>query len=261
VHDRLDVRPRIGSACRRADDRPPHAHPAGAGRRRREPGGQRGDATPHVNFHYEFPLEAIGQGVRELNALLTDEGVPLTVISGAELDAARALELEPEELGGLTLGDSPCLLVESPYQPAGGILEEILYELQLRQFVPVLAHPERCPLFQGDVDHLRRLVDRGILCSVTAGSMSGAFGSTVRRFVLRLFAEGLVHDVSSDAHDPERRPPVLSTGLEAMKGDLRGLAAQWDHYTHDAPAAMLSGAQVPSSPAPPSRPWWRRLLG
>lgn len=218
-------------------------------------------ATPHLNFRYDFPIAAIARGVEQLNARLAEAGVPLDVVGGAELDSTRVQELSDAEIGQATVGDGPCLLVESPYQAAGGILDETLYELQLRGLTVVLAHPERCPLFQQDLDHLRRLVDRGVLCSVNAGSMSGVFGSTVRRFVLRLFSEGLVHDVSSDAHDPERRPPVLSTGLKAMKGDLPDLAQQWDHYTHDAPAAMLSGARVPSPPPPPSRPWWRRLLG
>ncbi|MGI8804550.1 MAG: tyrosine-protein phosphatase [Thermoleophilaceae bacterium] len=217
-------------------------------------------ATPHVNFEYEYPLEAIGRGVRQLNELLSDAAVPISVVPGAELDASRAMELLPEQLRDLTLGDGPYLLVESPYQPIGEVLDEVLYQLQLQGLAPVLAHPERCPIFHANIDHLRELVGRGMVCSVGAGSMTGTFGSSVQRFTSRLFSEGLVHSVSSDAHDPDRRAPVLSAGLKAMESELAG-RSQW--LTVEAPAAILRGDPLPSPPTQSARPrkGLRRLFG
>jgi protein-tyrosine phosphatase len=82
----------------------------------------------------------------------------------------------------------------------------------------LLAHPERSPCFLGDLDRMERVVDRGVLSSVTAGSMAGRFGKTVYDFTVRLFEPGLVHDVASDAHGVERRPPGLLAGFDRLDG-------------------------------------------
>ncbi len=216
-------------------------------------------ATPHVNFRYEFDYSEIGRLVRALNDFLERENCPVTILPGAEIDLARLTEIAPTDLSHLTLAGGRSLLVESPYGPAPGALDQILYDTQVRGYRPVLAHPERSPVFHSDVDRLQRLVDSGILCSITAGSLVGAFGSTVRRFTSRLLRDGLVHDIASDAHDADRRPPLLGAALQSASSELRGLTQQGSWYTRDAPKAILEGLALPPAPAglaPPPR--WRR---
>jgi protein-tyrosine phosphatase len=218
-------------------------------------------ATPHVNTDFDYDLAEITRRSGELNVHLARAEVPLAVLAGAEIAVARLSELTDDMLGGLCLGASKALLVESPYAQAADFLDELLFDLQVRGFQPLLAHPERCPIFQQDVDRLKQIVERGILCCVTAGSMGGAFGSTVQKFVLRMFREGLVHDVSSDAHDHRRRRPVLTTGFERAERELPGIVVQRDWYTRAAPTAILAGEAPPPRPDPPAgkRSFWRRL--
>jgi protein-tyrosine phosphatase len=102
---------------------------------------------------------------------------------------------------------------------------------------------------------MERVVDRGVLSSVTAGSMAGRFGKTVYDFTVRLFERGLVHDVASDAHSVERRPPGLLAGFERLDGDLPGLLDQADWFTRTVPGAILGGEELPPRPgALASRP-------
>lgn len=217
-------------------------------------------ATPHINPTYDTDPDRLEELTRELNALLAGAEIPITVLAGAEVAVSSVAELSDRALGKACLGSGPSLLVESPYTRTVTFLEELLFDLQVRDFRPVLAHPERCPSFQADIDRLRELVRRGVLCSVNAGSMAGAFGSTVRRFVLRLFEEGLVHDVASDSHDPSRRPPSLSVGFQGAEDALPGISAQASWFTDSAPAAILAGDPLPPGPDPPSRSSrWRRL--
>lgn len=218
-------------------------------------------ATPHVNADYDVDFGNIGQLVGELNILLARAEVPLAVLPGAEVAVSRVAEMTDADLKSVCLGDSSSVLVESPYARTVVFLDELLFDLQVRGFRPVLAHPERCPLFQKDIDRLRELVGRGVLCSVNASSMAGVFGSTVRRFVIRLLEEGLVHDVASDSHDPSRRPPSLMVGFDSAEGELPGILAQVEWFTEDAPAAILAGEPLPPRPNPPSRSsGWRRLV-
>ena len=62
-----------------------------------------------------------------------------------------------------------------------------------------------------------------MLTSITAGALTGAFGSTVKRFALWMLEEDLVHSIASDAHDARRRPPGMSAALAAARGRAAGL--------------------------------------
>jgi protein-tyrosine phosphatase len=122
----------------------------------------------------------------------------------------------------------------------------------------LLAHPERCTAFHRDPLMLASLVQRGVLTSITAGSLVGSFGEHVRRFTMQLAQEGLIHNVASDAHDRKRRPPGMAEEIErAGLGQLTG----W--LTEAVPAAIISGAELPPCPVPigsalERRSWWRR---
>jgi len=219
-------------------------------------------ATPHIRDDHPFPLEAISERTDELRAALARESVHLGLETGGELAITKAPDLDDDSLRSLCLGGGPYLLVESPYTHAPELLEKVLFELQARGFRPVLAHPERSPSFLSDFVRLARIVERGVLCSVTALSMSGAFGQAVRAFTARLFAEGMVHNVASDTHDEHYRPPGLGHGFARLEGELQGLAEQRDWYTRAVPAAILQGHELPATPPPPAlgQKGWRRLF-
>jgi protein-tyrosine phosphatase len=133
------------------------------------------------------------------------------------------------------------------------MLDRIIFDVQMRGFRPILAHPERSPTFQSDPNRLARLVEAGVLCSITAGSMAGRFGRSVRAFTARLFHDGLVHDVASDAHDVTRRPPGALDAFSEAERDLRGIDDQRDWYLRDAPAAIVVGRELPARPPNPRR--------
>ena len=220
-------------------------------------------ATPHVSFEYELDPMDVGRRVGELNLALARREVPLAVLPGGEIALTRLTALESQELRMLSLGAGPYLLVETPYAGGAPFLEDVLFELEVRGFRTILAHPERCAMFETDRDRLARLVERGVLCSVNAGSMAGQFGRRVRDFTVQLFRAGLVHNVSSDAHDDEVRRAELRWGFERLDGELPGLREQAEWFTQTAPAAIVSGAQVPAAPEPPAqrRPWLRVRRG
>ena len=221
-------------------------------RRAREEGIEAIAATPHVDSKYQLTGEALDALPRlrhELEARLLEEGVNLSLVGGAEVAMTRIGALEPEQLRPLCLGGGDVLLVESPYSTAVTFVDQLMFDLQAAGLRPLLAHPERCPSFQRDPEQLAKLVHSGCLCSLSAGSIAGDFGRTVRSFALTLLAEGLVHDISTDAHDDRRRPPALRGPLEVTAKDLPGLADAGDYFLREAPAAMLAGDPVPAPPA------------
>jgi protein-tyrosine phosphatase len=221
-------------------------------------------ATPHVNHDYPVDPDTMLSAVADLSAALAEAEVPLEVLPGAEISMLRAAELADEELAAFGLGGGRTLLIESPYMKGVASMEELLFDLQLRGFRVLLAHPERCPTFQDDPDRLGRIVARDAYCSVNTGSLTGAFGRRVRAFAVDLLRRGLVHSISSDAHDAGGRPPGLLTGMRAAERELPWLGDHADWYTREAPAALAAGARLPPRPAlpEPRRPSrLRRVLG
>ena len=218
-------------------------------------------ATPHISHDHGVAPERIAAGLEDLRAALAEAEIPLEVLPGGEIAIWRLIDLDDETLRALALGGGPYLLVESPFSPVVGDFEPMVLDLHARGHRVLLAHPERCPAFQRDPPRLERLVGAGALVQVTAGSMAGAFGSTVRRFTTTILREGLGHVVASDAHDHVRRPPGLRAGFDALERELPGIGTQADWLTEAVPRAVLDGAPLPERPALPKPTGLLRRLG
>ena len=213
-------------------------------------------ATPHVSSRYPNDAATIARLVSELSARLDAEGIALEVRPGAEIAITRVAELDADELRSLSLGGGPWLLVEPPFTPIASGVDAIVHDLLRREHRVLLAHPERSPAFQRDPEMLVGLVRAGVLTSITAGSLTGQFGNTARRFAQTLLEHGLVHNVASDAHDHLRRPPKLAQAL-----GLAGPPELGEWLVREVPAAILAGREIPARPlarARASRLPWRR---
>jgi protein-tyrosine phosphatase len=218
-------------------------------------------ATPHVNWRYANTAEIVAQGVAALNERLRSEGIAVEVLAGAEIAMTRVGDIEPQELDRLSLAGAGWLLVEPPFTPAASGLDTILLELRRAGRRILLAHPERCPAFHRDPEMLARLIDGGILTSITAGSLIGHFGAEARSFALTLLRDGSAHNVASDAHDAVDRGPGMAHEIAQA-----GLEPLTDWLTNAVPAAIIAGeAIVPARPAvelpdvaKPSHSRWRR---
>ncbi|HKP89649.1 MAG TPA: CpsB/CapC family capsule biosynthesis tyrosine phosphatase [Thermoleophilaceae bacterium] len=210
-------------------------------------------ATPHVREDYLEGPEAIGPAVVRVQDAAAAEGLELGIVAGAEVAATMLMDLDESALDRLCLGEGRYILVESPYHHLPIHFADSVFDLQLRGYHPVLAHPERCVAFIDNRALLAEILERGVHTSITAGSMTGQFGGRVREITAWLFAEGFVSNVASDAHDALKRPPGLRRGFDALDEVLPGLAGQAAWYTREAPAAMLAGAELPDRPEPPRR--------
>jgi len=219
-------------------------------------------ATPHIRDDHPFSLELLDARMSTLRSALDEAGIGLRVVPGGEVALSKVTELDDEALTSLCIGEGPSLLVESPFTQAPSLLETALFDLQLRGFRPLLAHPERSVTFIGDRERLERLAERGIACSVTAMSVAGSFGATVRNFTLGLFSAGLVHNIASDAHAAEHRGPGFAGALAALEAAFEvENPANLTWFTDAAPRAMLEGQDLPGEPpALTRRPTgWRRI--
>jgi protein-tyrosine phosphatase len=171
--------------------------------------------TPHILpglYHNTGPQ--IRQATARLQDMLDQEKIPLRLTTGS--DAHIALDFIAGLRSGrvLSLGDSRYVLVEPPHHTAPPQLEDFFFNLVVAGYVPILTHPERLSWTPGRYQTIERLVAGGVWMQITAGSLTGAFGSTALYWAHRMLDEGCVHLIASDAHDTARRPQNLAAGYE-----------------------------------------------
>ncbi|HEV8238588.1 MAG TPA: CpsB/CapC family capsule biosynthesis tyrosine phosphatase [Thermoanaerobaculia bacterium] len=206
-------------------------------------------ATPHQR-HASFPLatrEALQAAYEDLVGALASAPaeerveVRLEVRMGAEVrvDSELLADLERPGAAALALAGSRYVLLEFPRAEVGPAPEEVVHELLVAGWRPVLAHPEVLPWLE--VPRLHALVDDGALLQVTAAAITGDFGRYPHQRAWELLDEGLVHFVASDSHSPTWRAPGLSPARELLAQRLGSAAAR--ALVEDNPASVL--ADVP----------------
>ena len=217
-------------------------------------------ATPHVSSTYANDPATFPERVAQVQAALDQAGVALRVHKGAEVSHAMLPELSDEALGRCTLGDGRFILFEPPLNGPVPFIDRMVGDLQQKGFEVLIAHPERIAAFQKRIDLVQKLVAQGCLTSVTAGSVGGQFGGSVKRFTQDLFERGLVHNLASDAHDAEWRSPALRPALEQAVAEVPELEGWLDYLTVEVPQAILAG-ETPRGDPPVIEPQKRGLMG
>ena len=205
-------------------------------------------ATPHVSGTYPNDPLTLTERVGQVQAALDEAGVALRVHRGAEVSHSMVNDLSEEALRACTIGEGDYLLLEPPYTGPAPFIDRMTSDLQGRGFKIVLAHPERIGAFHRDVRLLEQLVSEGCVTSVTASSLAGQFGGSVKRFTQDLLARGLVHNLASDAHDAHFRSPALRPTLDKVVADMPELKDWLAYLTVETPRAVLAGEPPPGHP-------------
>lgn len=175
-------------------------------------------ATPHhKNNQFINPKSSIITKVNDLNTVLKQENIPLTILPGQEVRIyGEVLEdYYKEEI--LTLNHTKYLFIEFPSSSVPRYAERLLYELQTEGIIPIIVHPERNKELQEKPDLLYQFVKNGALTQVTASSVAGYFGKNVKKFSEQLILNNLTHFVASDAHNVTNRGYKVVEALEVIE--------------------------------------------
>lgn len=220
-------------------------------------------ATPHL--HPDFPgvlVEEIAARCERLRLELERERIQLELVSAAEISLTWALEASDAQLTAASYRQrGRDLLIETPFAQAVGI-DRFLHQLQAKGYRITLAHPERNSRFQQDTRPLGALVEQGILLQLNADSLLGPGGTrSTKRAARELLTGGLAHVIASDGHRGAGWRPVtrLAAAVEAAGRLVGPERASWMAET--APAAIVSGTELPTPPAIDQPRRTRRLFG
>jgi tyrosine-protein phosphatase YwqE len=156
--------------------------------------------TPHImgDFYRNTP-EIILNGLDIVRNEIIKQNIPIQLEAAAEyyLDADFEAKLKNEKL--LTFGDNYLLFEISYLNEPDGLMPAI-FEMQMKGYKPVLAHPERYPYFYNKPEIYNEISERGALLQLNINSLSGHYGPGAVKIGDKLLKEGLVSFLGSDCH-------------------------------------------------------------
>lgn len=178
-------------------------------------------ATPHHrNGTYDNERASIIQNVAILNELLAAKDIPLHVLAGQEVRINGEIIEDINKGEILSLNDTIYLFVEFPSGSVPRYAQQMLFDIQVAGYTPVIVHPERNQELIQHPERLYEFVRKGALTQVTAGSVIGKFGKNIQKFSGQLIEANLTHFIASDAHNTTTRGFCLEEAFQYVKDNF-----------------------------------------
>ncbi|HET6764457.1 MAG TPA: CpsB/CapC family capsule biosynthesis tyrosine phosphatase [Longimicrobiaceae bacterium] len=219
--------------------------------------------TPHLRGSLtERPAEleaALGEmdaGFAALREMAAAEFPGLRVERGHEV----MLDTPSPRLGDprLRLAGTRFVLVEFPFMTVPPGAAQVIFDIKMQGWQPVIAHPERYSNLNADLGQVEEWRRVGALLQVNGGSLVGRYGKQVQEIVWDLLKGGMADYLSSDFH--ARGSCWITDARTAL--EARGGQEQARLLAEVNPARLLDGlAPEPVPPLAPPASLWRRLLG
>jgi protein-tyrosine phosphatase len=194
-------------------------------------------ATPHID-DISISSVSIGQQVERLNNRLSELGIDVKILRGADVKA----NIDPHFLRGYTINNTEYILLEFPPSYLPGNTKAIIFRMVTSGYRPIITHPERNHSVVKKPDLLFDMLDSGVSAQITAESLVGAFGPDARECARHLLKCGAVSFIATDAHSSTLRPPVLSKGLRVAERIIGEAEARKLVTTN--PEAVVAGAPL-----------------
>lgn len=171
--------------------------------------------TSHYHFDFKYKKgEELKAILKDFNQKLKQENINVEVILGNELYYTEDLIGKLEELDFYTINDSKYLLIEFPPTNIPKNIVDVIYEIKLRGYTPILAHVERYPAIQEDPNVIFDAIQEGALIQINASSIVGKNGPDAENTCDILLKNNMVHVIGTDAHSSTRRRPLIKEAYE-----------------------------------------------
>jgi len=170
--------------------------------------------TPHVLADYYPNTPAtIGDGFQAVATALKKENIMVEFRAAAEylMDEHFTSLLETDQ-PLLTIKDK-MVLVELSFAVPAINLKEILFQVQLRGYQPVLAHPERYLYFGANKGWYDQLKDAGCLFQLNLLSLRGYYGKGSLELAQYLIKKKYIDLLGTDLHHQRHLESLRSSRI------------------------------------------------
>ena len=173
--------------------------------------------TPHVMWDmYQNTNDIILEKLDEIRSRLKDEGPDIEINAAAEYFIDEHVEELLNQKAPLLSFGNNFVLVEFSMASPPFDLKEVIFEMQLQGYQPVIAHPERYIYLEQNKSFYEELRDAGCLFQLNALSLSGYYGRSVMELAIHLVKKQYYDLVGSDLHHSRhltalQNPSVISS--------------------------------------------------
>ena len=157
--------------------------------------------TPHIMSDlYPNTPDTISDKLQQVRTALRQKSIPVTLEAAAEYMVDTDMEQYVKAGKPLLTFGKNLMLIEMSYLAVSPNIEQVIFELRLKNIQPVLAHPERYNFYHSKFESYERFVDLGCLLQVNLLSLSGYYGKPVKSIAERLLKNKMVDLLGTDMH-------------------------------------------------------------
>ena len=157
--------------------------------------------TPHVTQDtFENTPEIIEAAFAKLQKAVNDRGTEIELMHSAEYRLDGFFQEQLKE-GNITPMPGNHILVENPFIQEAWDFDNVLFNLQIAGYKPILAHPERYPYYFSKPQRYEQIHHTGVMFQVNLLSLAGYYGKEVKRIAEHLLDKDLIDFIGTDMHN------------------------------------------------------------
>ena len=156
--------------------------------------------TPHImSDYFKNNPEIIMEGLETVRSEIKKEGINITLDAAAEyyLDENFLHKVKNEKM--LTINNKYLLFEISYINPPDNLLG-VIFEINVHNYTPLLAHPERYNYWANKFDEYKKIKEAGVLFQLNINSLTGYYGKESKKTAERLIDENMIDFIGSDLH-------------------------------------------------------------
>src|SRR5277367_4169268 len=201
-------------------------------------------ATPHANDRYHYDRTHLQGLVAQLQELVGDA---IKLIRGCDFhlsyDNMQDVLANPARYA---IEGSRYMLVELSNYSVPNQITDCFMQLGDRGITAVITHPERNPILRESPQRVVEWAEQGCVIQMTGSALTGFWGHRTQRAAEFLLEHHAVHVLATDAHDMQKRVPVLSTSRDAA-AEICGEEIA-EALVEQNPRAIVESQDLPYSP-------------
>ena len=162
--------------------------------------------TPHYvegTEYCSYNMEKL-EKLEELKRVLKEKKIKVNLYLGNEIFINNHMVDDILNDKAYSLNNGKYILFELPFNNQILNLHDIIHEITIKGYIPVLAHPERYLYFQDDYSLIRELRDDGILFQANFASILGYYGKKAEKLLKYMLKNQYVDFLGTDTHHINR---------------------------------------------------------
>jgi protein-tyrosine phosphatase len=170
-------------------------------------------ASPHANDRYHYDRDYMQGLVAHLQQLVGDTP---KITLGCDFHLSyENLQDAYANPSRYVIGNTHYLLVEFSNYGVPQNTTDSFHKLGDHGITVIITHPERNPILRENLLRVIEWAEQGCIIQMTGSALTGFWGERTRRAAEWLLERQAVHVLATDAHDLEKRVPILSTSRDA----------------------------------------------